>query len=75
MTAINVVDLPRARPANYLEEGHTLWSWLSTTDHKRIGILYAISITVFFFIARRRDRPGAAGTVAAQRPVSDRRSI
>jgi cytochrome c oxidase subunit I len=51
MTAINVVDLPRARPANYLEEGHTIWSWLTTTDHKRIGILFAISITVFFFIA------------------------
>ena len=51
MTAIGVVDLPRARPANYLEEGHTLWSWLATTDHKRIGILFAISITMFFFIA------------------------
>ena len=25
-------------------------SWLGTTDHKRIAILYALSITVFFFI-------------------------
>ena len=25
-------------------------SWLATTDHKRIAILYALSITVFFFI-------------------------
>ena len=25
-------------------------SWLTTTDHKRIAILYALSITVFFFI-------------------------
>ena len=25
-------------------------SWLTTTDHKRIAILYALSITFFFFI-------------------------
>ncbi len=36
---------------SYLDEGHTLMSWLATTDHKRIAILYAVSITVFFFIA------------------------
>ncbi len=35
---------------NYLTHGRTLRSWLVTTDHKRIGILYALSITVFFFI-------------------------
>src|SRR5215475_10828224 len=37
-------------PASYLEAGHTLISWLTTTDHKRIAILYAVSITLFFFI-------------------------
>ncbi|RTL79487.1 MAG: cytochrome c oxidase subunit I [Hyphomicrobiales bacterium] len=36
---------------SYLDAGHTLVSWLTTTDHKRIGILYAIAITLFFFIA------------------------
>jgi cytochrome c oxidase subunit 1 len=36
---------------NYLNAGHTVWSWLSSTDHKRIGIMYAVWITVFFFIA------------------------
>ena len=35
---------------SYLDEGHTIASWLGTTDHKRIAILYALSITVFFFI-------------------------
>ena len=35
---------------NYLNDEVTLWSWLSTTDHKRIGILYLISITFFFAI-------------------------
>src|SRR5258705_858637 len=27
-----------------------LWSWLTTTDHKRIGILYGVSAFVFFLI-------------------------
>ena len=35
---------------DYLHDGHTLASWLFTTDHKRIAILFAISITLFFFI-------------------------
>jgi cytochrome c oxidase subunit 1 len=34
----------------YLGDGHTLRSWLLTTDHKRIAILYALTITVFFFV-------------------------
>jgi cytochrome c oxidase subunit 1 len=36
--------------ASYLNEGFTLWSWLGTRDHKRIAILYAVSITLFFFL-------------------------
>jgi cytochrome c oxidase subunit 1 len=35
---------------SYLEDGHTLRSWLLTTDHKRIALLYLASITAFFFI-------------------------
>ena len=35
---------------DYLHDGTTLRSWLFTTDHKRIGILFALAITVFFFI-------------------------
>jgi cytochrome c oxidase subunit 1 len=42
---------------SYLEAGHTLKSWLTSTDHKRIAILYALSITAFFFIG------GAAATM------------
>jgi len=37
-------------PPSYLTDGSTLWSWLSTHDHKRIAILYAVSITFFFFL-------------------------
>ncbi len=33
---------------NYLTAGTSLKSWLLTKDHKRIAILYTISITLFF---------------------------
>ena len=33
---------------NYLNNGHGLASWLLTRDHKRIALLYLISITAFF---------------------------
>ncbi|MGV3652860.1 MAG: cytochrome c oxidase subunit I [Noviherbaspirillum sp.] len=36
--------------ASYLEEGYTLRSWLTSTDHKRIALLYLVSITAFFFV-------------------------
>ena len=35
---------------HYLNESHGLKSWLLTTDHKRIGILYLLSITFFFLL-------------------------
>ncbi|MBI5013527.1 MAG: cbb3-type cytochrome c oxidase subunit I, partial [Methylocystis sp.] len=38
-----------AAQISYLEDGHTLRSWLLTTDHKRIAILYLVAITFFFF--------------------------
>ncbi len=39
-----------AQRVSYLRAGHSLRSWLLTTDHKRIAILYVLSITFFFFI-------------------------
>ena len=35
---------------SYLRAGHSLRSWLFTTDHKRIALLYLMSITFFFVI-------------------------
>ena len=35
-------------PENYLNHSSTIRSWLLTTDHKRICILYTFSITAFF---------------------------
>ncbi|HEY3359750.1 MAG TPA: cbb3-type cytochrome c oxidase subunit I [Polyangia bacterium] len=36
--------------ANYLTESWSIRSWLLTIDHKRIAILYMLSITGFFFV-------------------------
>lgn len=54
-TADSVHDQPAAKESlservSYLRAGHSLRSWLLTTDHKRIAILYLISVTMFFFI-------------------------
>ena len=35
---------------NYLTDKWTIRSWLLTTDHKRIALLYFASITAFFFL-------------------------
>ena len=35
---------------HYLNNGHGLKSWLLTKDHKRIAIMYLISISVMFFL-------------------------
>jgi cytochrome c oxidase subunit I len=35
---------------NYLHHGHGLKSWLTTLDHKRIGVLYLISVLTSFFL-------------------------
>jgi cytochrome c oxidase subunit 1 len=38
------------RETTYLNHSHKIRSWLLTLDHKRIAILYMISITFFFMI-------------------------
>src|SRR5207302_1579268 len=52
MTAV-AIDLPRS----YLTEKQTVISWVFTTDHKRVALLFFVSITFFFFIG------GAAATL------------
>src|SRR5580700_1536244 len=55
MSAHTIVSLPdqstaRLPKVNYINNEHGLLSWLLTGDHKRIAIMYLISITIFFFI-------------------------
>ncbi len=45
---VNAQPVASGRSENYLNAGHTIGSWLLTTDHKRIGILYAVGIVFFF---------------------------
>src|SRR6266403_2164759 len=46
------IELPgEMAPKNYLNVEIGVRSWLLTTDHKRIGILYLWTILVFFVIA------------------------
>ncbi len=55
---MSVAIAPEERMArSYLTDGYNLKSWLLTTDHKRIGLLYMVSITLFFFVG------GAAATI------------
>lgn len=35
---------------NYLNHEKGIWSWMSTVDHKRIGVLYGVTLAVMFFI-------------------------
>ena len=48
-----VADLPAASsesPVNYLNATYGIKSWLLTTDHKRIALLYLTSITFMFLV-------------------------
>jgi len=38
------------RPTSYTTSQVSTWSWLLTEDHKRIAILYTITITLMFFV-------------------------
>src|ERR1041385_6548365 len=51
------VTTPTVERKHYLNANYGVKSWLLTTDHKRIGILYMLSITAMFFIG------GAAATL------------
>ncbi|RYZ64036.1 MAG: cytochrome c oxidase subunit I, partial [Proteobacteria bacterium] len=36
--------------SNYLNHEKGLWSWLTTVDHKRIGLMYLGTVLTYFFI-------------------------
>jgi cytochrome c oxidase subunit 1 len=45
----DIDTLPKRYPT-YLNAGYSAWSWLFTVDHKRIAILYMVSVTIYFFV-------------------------
>jgi len=46
----SAVPAPALPERHYLNASHGLKSWLLTTDHKRIGLLYLFTITIFFLL-------------------------
>ncbi|PEQ13646.1 cytochrome c oxidase subunit I [Novosphingobium sp. PC22D] len=50
-TSQDAIPDTREERASYLNAGQGLGSWLLTHDHKRIALLYLISITFFFAVA------------------------
>ncbi len=41
----------RPRPAkNYLNATTGIWSWMTTVDHKRIGVMYLVAVSSAFFV-------------------------
>ncbi len=50
-TAVTVRTSGEMAPENYLSRAHSVRSWLLTTDHKRIALLYLWTIIFFFAIA------------------------
>ena len=57
MSTAAVVETPAGSRVHYLNASYGIKSWLFTTDHKRIALLYLGSITFMFFIG------GAAATL------------
>ena len=52
---LSKVQVQRYKPEenpkeDYLNAESGLWSWLSTVDHKRIGLMYLIALTFFFLV-------------------------
>ncbi len=45
-----IASPPLVEPTNYLNHSYSVKSWLLTTDHKRVAILYLISTTLMFFV-------------------------
>jgi cytochrome c oxidase subunit 1 len=50
MTTLDYIPASADSREDYLNISYRVKSWLLTVDHKRIGILYLIAITVFFFV-------------------------
>src|ERR1700730_6490626 len=46
----DIHEVPAGSRVNYLNASYGIKSWLFTTDHKRIALLYLASITFMFFV-------------------------
>lgn len=53
MTTLQVKRFkPSENPTNtYLTDEKGVWAWMTTVDHKKIGLMYLVSVAIFFAIA------------------------
>lgn len=47
---MSATTTPKESGTNYLNADHSLKSWLTTLDHKRIGLMYLIVVLIFFTV-------------------------
>jgi len=50
-----------SEPVNYLNCDHSFKSWLLSLDHKRIGLMYLVTITLAFMLGGIMAGCGAFG--------------
>ncbi len=74
MSTAAVTQPPDSR-VNYLNANYGFRSWLLTTDHKRIALLYLMSITVHFFHRRRGGHADAFALDHAERHARPARNV
>jgi cytochrome c oxidase subunit 1 len=61
---------------HYINNGSTIASWLFTVDHKRIALMYLVSLLVFFLLGGaavafvRLDLMTPAGICCSPRPTT-----
>src|SRR5208282_788642 len=46
----NAVAIEEKHSPNYLNAQKGVWSWMTTVDHKRIGVMYLVGVLSAFFI-------------------------
>jgi cytochrome c oxidase subunit 1 len=69
-TRVPLHTAPDYEPVNYINAEKGLWSWLTTLDHKRIGVMYLICVLTafmlggFFALALRTEHLTTAATAA-----------
>lgn len=54
-TSTRKIQVKRFKPEEYPEKHYLnqetgLWAWLTTVDHKKIGLMYLMSVAFFFFV-------------------------
>ena len=65
ITVDEVAAAPDSGGTDYINATKGVWSWLTTVDHKRIGIMYLVSVLTafalggFFALKARRAKEAA----------------